>query len=133
MGDFRREMDEMIEQMFGGENGGASDVFMPQTNLAETDKAYEVTLDLPGMKPEEVNVELHNNQLWITGERKQESEEKGKTFHRVERRYGRFQRVIPLAGDVNADDVHADYKDGVLHVNIPKVETARPKRIEVSA
>ncbi len=80
-----------------------------------------------------LHVEFKGDQLWLTGERKHETEEKGKTFHRIERRYGRFERVIPLACPVNEANIAAEYKDGVLHVTVPKAEEARPKRIEVKA
>jgi HSP20 family protein len=127
-------MDQLMEQFFGTEDGGRQlPAFAPRTNVAETDEQYEVTLDLPGMKPEEFNIELKENQLWITGERKQEHEEKGKTWHRVERSWGQFRRVIPLDSPVNAEAVKADYKDGVLHLTLPKDKAAQPKRIEVKS
>ena len=85
------------------------------------------------MKPEEVNVEFKDDALWITGERKHESEEKGKTFHRVERHYGSFRRIIRLGTDVNPETINANYKEGVLTVTTAKTEAARPKRIEVHA
>ena len=132
--DFRREMNQLMSDFLGSENGGEeARWFAPRTNVAETDKGYEVTLDLPGMKPEEFNVELKEGQLWVTGERKHEQEEKGKTYHRIERHYGQFRRIIPLDATVDAERVEADYKDGVLHVTVPKSEAARPKRIEVKA
>jgi HSP20 family protein len=132
--DFRREMNQLVSNFFGGEDGGRGVAgFMPRTNIAETDSGYEVSLDLPGMKPEEVNIELKEGQLWVTGERKCEREEKGKTFHRVERQYGQFRRIIPFDVPVDADKVEAEYKDGVLHVTVPKSETAKPRRIEVKA
>jgi HSP20 family protein len=62
--------------------------FTPTFNLAETEVGFEVTMELPGMKPEEFKVEVKNGELWVTGEKKEEKEEKGKTFHRVERTYG---------------------------------------------
>jgi HSP20 family protein len=102
-------------------------------NVAETEERYEVTVELPGMKPEEFQVELKNGQLWISGEKKEEREEKGKTFHRVERRYGEFRRVIPLPTPVEEGRIEAQYKDGVLHVILPKAAEARPKHIEVKA
>lgn len=128
----RREMNELMDQFFGSDGGTEFALwFAPRVNLAETDQAFEVTVDLPGMKPEEFSVELKEGQLWITGERRQESEEKGKTYHRVERQYGRFQRVIPLPAAVNPEKIEAEYKDGVLHITLPKDETAQPKRIPV--
>jgi HSP20 family protein len=132
--DFRQEMNQLMNQFLSSEDGGEQGLsFAPRTNLAETEQGYEVTLDLPGMKPEEFNIELREGQLWITGERKQEKEEKGKTYHRVERQYGQFRRVIPLDVPVDAEKVEAEYKEGVLRVTVPKTEGARPKRIEVKA
>jgi HSP20 family protein len=102
-------------------------------NLAETENHYEVTVELPGMKPEEFNVELRNGELWITGERKEEKEEKGKTWHRMERRYGEFRRVFRLPLAVEAEKVTAEYKEGILRIAVPKVAEAKPKRVEVKA
>lgn len=132
--DFRREMNQLMRNFFGGENGGREVAwFTPRTNIAETEKGYEVSLDLPGMKPEEFDIELKEGRLWVTGERKQEKEEKAKSYHRIERQYGQFRRIIPLDLPVDADKVEAEYKDGVLHITVPKSETARPKRIEVKS
>jgi len=131
---FRREMDQLMEQFFGAEDGGRDRLaFAPRLNVAETEKEFEVTVDLPGLKPEEVNVELKENQLWISGERRYEHEEKDKTWHRVERSYGQFRRVIPLDARVNPEGVQAEYKDGVLRITIPKDEAAQPKKISVKS
>ena len=78
-------------------------------------------------------MEVKDNQLWITGEKKEEQEQNGKRYHRVERRYGMFQRMIPLTTQVNADHIAADYKDGVLTVRVPKAESAKPKRIPIKS
>lgn len=131
--DFRREMDELFQSFFGSEQGSQLAVFAPTTNVAETDRAYEVTVDLPGVKPEEVSVELKDGQLWITGERKHETEEKGKTYHRIERAYGQFRRVLPLGQNVDPDKITAEYKDGVLRIEVPKSEAALPKKIPVKS
>ena len=108
----RREMDQLFNQFLAGaEDGGEQlQMFAPRTNVAKTDKNYEISVDLPGLKPEEFNVELKEGHLWITGERKQEAEEHGKTYHRVERMYGQFRRVIPLGMDVDPEKVAADKK-----------------------
>ncbi len=132
--DLRHEMDDLLEQFFGAEDGGREGVmFAPRANVAETEREYEITLDLPGLKPEEVNVELKENQLWVSGERRHEAEEKGKTYHRIERAYGQFRRVIPLTSQVKTDAIAAEYRDGVLRITVPKHEAAQPKRIEVKA
>jgi HSP20 family protein len=121
-----------MEKFFGEEgwNGGI-EKFIPRSNLAETEKGFEITVELPGMKPEEFNIEFRNGELWITGEKKEEKEEKGKTFHRVERHFGEFRRVFTLPAAVNEEMVEANYKEGVLHVTVPKAEEAKPKRIAV--
>jgi HSP20 family protein len=99
--------------------------------VAETDAALEVTVELPGMKPDDFKVEVHNGNLWITGEKKEEKEEKGKTFHRYERHFGAFRRIVPLPTTVKAEKVDAIYRDGVLKVALPKTEEVKPKAIPV--
>jgi HSP20 family protein len=132
--DFRKEMDSLFNRFFAGD--GTSEmaqtaVWTPRLNLSETDAAYHVSVDLPGLKPEDVNVELRHGDLWITGERRGETEEKGQTWHRVERYYGQFRRVVRLGDDVNPENVDAEYKDGVLHITVPKAPEAQPKKIEI--
>ncbi|HUG90037.1 MAG TPA: Hsp20/alpha crystallin family protein [Planctomycetaceae bacterium] len=123
-----------MNQFFRGENGGGElSVWTPQVNVSETDEHYEVEVDLPGLKPEEFNVELRHGDLWITGEHKHESEQTEKTWHRIERRVGQFRRVIRLGDDVDPENVNAEYKDGVLHLTVGKSESAKAKRIEVKA
>ncbi len=130
--DLRHEMDDLLAQFFGADDGGQeTTMFAPRANVAETEREYEITFDLPGLKPDEVNVELKENQLWVSGERRHEAEEQGKTYHRIERAYGQFRRIIPLASQVKPDAVEAEYRDGVLRITVPKSETAQPKRIEV--
>lgn len=130
--DFRREMDTMLNRFLSpGEAEERRLPLRPLCNVAETENQYEVTLDVPGMKPDDFNIELKQNELWISGERKEESEEKGRTWHRIERRSGWFQRVVPLGHDADPNQVEAEYKDGVLRVSINKTEEARPRKIEV--
>ena len=105
--------------------------FVPAMSVAETEKTYEITLEVPGLKPEELSVEMKHGELYVSGEKKEEKEEKGKTFHRLERSYGEFRRLIPLVGGVDAEKVEAEYKDGVLKVTVPKTEEAKPKHIKV--
>lgn len=105
--------------------------FAPSTNVVETDAALEVTAELPGLKPEEFKVEVHNGELWISGEKKEEKEEQGKTFHKVERRFGSFRRVVRLPEGFDKEAIDAEYRDGVLKITIPKKEEVQPKHIEV--
>ena len=130
--DLYKEMDQLVQQFLGDENRtpGNSE-FVPHVNIAETDAAYEVTADLPGLKPEDVQIEIHDGQLTISGKRQSESEQKGKTFHRVERRYGEFRRVIGVPATVDEKRITADFHDGVLRVSLPKSEKVKPTRIQI--
>lgn len=130
---FRREMDDFVGRL--QDPGNWSDElasFAPRTNVAETDKQYEITLDLPGMRPEQFNIELHEGRLTVSGERSSEEAQEGKTFHRVERFFGKFSRTFNLGQDVDDSGVRAEYREGVLHIIIPKTEKAQPKRVQVT-
>lgn len=129
--DVGKEMNRLVERFYDGETNGESRFFAPRLDIAETDTSYEVTVELPGMKSEDFNIEFKDGQLWISGERHQESEEKGKTYHRMERRHGQFRRVIALGTDVDVDKVEASYRDGILSLNVPKIPAAQPRRISV--
>ena len=133
-GDLRRQMDHLFDEFMGTSNGGnGSRTITPCVNVAETETNYEVTMDMPGMKPEDFDVEYKDGQLWVSGQRKHEKEAKGKTFHRVERSYGHFHRAIPLGSGLDPDKIAAEYKDGVLRLSIAKDETSKPKRITVKS
>lgn len=129
--DLAREVDSLVQNIFDPEERAQHQPkFTPFANLAETEKGYELTLDLPGINAEEVSVELNDDQLVVTGERKSEVED-GKTYHRVERRCGKFRRVLTIPAPVNEDAITADYKDGVLTVSLPKSEKVKPKKIAI--
>jgi HSP20 family protein len=132
--DLRREVEGLFNRALDEEGGagGWMAEFAPRTDIAETENQYEVTAELPGFKPEEIHVELNRELLTISAERKEEKEEKGKTFHRVERQYGTFRRSVTLPNAGEAEKVTAEYKDGVLAVTVPKVEEARPTKIKVA-
>ena len=132
--DFSREMDNVFGQFFKGEGDGKSSLaarWLPRLNLSETDEAFELSFDLPGLNPDDVNVELREGALWITGKRQAESEDEGKKWHRVERMYGEFRRVVRLGDDVDPENIEAEYTDGVLHVSVSKLAKAQPKKIEI--
>jgi len=103
----------------------------PRVDIAETDKAFEIKAEIPEVNKEDVKVTVHNGVLTIRGERKQETEEKGKKFHRVERCYGSFTRSFTLPDNVDEAKISASFKDGVLNIQIQKIEEAKPKSIEV--
>jgi HSP20 family protein len=131
---FDDDLTRVMERFFNPADAwNEMEKFAPTANLAETEAAYEVTVELPGMKTEELNVEFHNDDLWISGEKKEEKEEKGKTFHRVERRSGEFRRVFKLPAAIDKEKVTAEYKEGILRVAVPKIAAAKPKRVDVKA
>jgi len=118
--------------LFRNENDAETkEWFSPQINVVESEAAYEVSLDVPGMQADEFNIEFKDGQLWVTDERKAEQAESGKTYHRVERRYGQFRRVVALPVEVATDRIEAGYKDGVLSIAVPKAPTAMPRKIAV--
>ncbi len=104
----------------------------PAVDVSETDGAYLIKAEIPDVKKEDVKVTVEDGVLTIQGERKQEKEEKGKKYHRVERSYGRFVRSFSLPDLVDEEKVKAEFKDGVLNLQLPKSEKAKPKAIEVT-
>ena len=132
--EFRQDIDQLFQRFFAPENGGErSLMFTPRIDLSESEREYEITVDLPGMKAEDFNVEWKDRDLWITGERSIEMEEHGRTYHRTERQHGRFRRVVSLDMPVEAEKIDAEYKDGVLRLRVPKSEVALPRKIEVKS
>lgn len=98
--------------------------FMPRIDVSESGNAMQVTAELPGMDEKDIQLTLENDALIISGEKKNDVEEKGKNFHRVERSYGSFQRVIPLVSEIQADKVEANFRNGVLNITLPKTQAA---------
>jgi HSP20 family protein len=116
---------------FGDESTAFAD-WSPAMDIEETDSEYVVRADLPAIKKEEVKVGISDGMLTVEGERKQEKEEKGKKFHRVERSYGRFVRRIAVPTDVDSQKVTAKFAEGELQIHLPKSATARPRSIDIS-
>ena len=103
----------------------------PAVDVQETDSEYLVKADLPEVKKEDIRVEIQDGMLSVRGERRQEKEEKGKKFHRIERASGRFERRLAVPAEVDAQTVVAEFKDGVLKVHLPKSAGAKPKTVDV--
>ena len=103
----------------------------PAVDIQETGKEYVVKADLPEVKKEDVKVHLEDGVLTIEGERKQEKEESGKKFHRIERAYGQFMRRFGLPAEVDAAKVQAEFKDGVLNVRLPKTPNGKAKSVDI--
>ena len=105
--------------------------FYPSVDINEGDKAITLKADLPGIKKEDVHIDVNDGVITLRGERKFEKEDKQENYHRIERSYGNFHRsfTLPLTVDISA--IKAKYKDGILEVTLPKTEEAKPKSIPV--
>lgn len=135
MGSLRQEIDELFEGFFGTPtNAGTADVNIPCINVAETEEAIEVTTDLPGIKAEDIDIEIRNAYLTISGqtsEAKETEEDNSRKYHRVERQTGSFSRLVHLPCEVQQDKIDAELKDGVLTVTMPKAEESKSKKITI--
>ncbi len=140
-----RELDDMSERfnrMLGHAatarsstegNKDALTVFdwAPNVDILETPEEFQIKAELPDIKKDDVKVSVDAGVLRIEGERKQEKEDKGKKYHRIERSYGSFLRTFSLPDNIDESQVQADFKDGVLNVRLRKSQKAKPKAIEV--
>jgi len=129
-----RLQDEMTRHWAtGGNTDRRAAGFTPPVDIFEDKEAIYLKAELPGVKPDEVNVNVENNILTLSGERKLEKNEDRNGYHRIERVYGNFTRSFALPNNVATDQVEATMNDGVLTVKIPKKSEAQPKRIEVKS
>ncbi len=133
-----RGMNELAERLWHGFPFGEiaekefETEFMPNVDISETDKQVTVKAELPGIAREDIDISLDENYLIIKGEKKQEKEETGKHFHRLERTFGSFYRSLRLPTLVEKDKIDATFKDGVLTVVLPKSEEAKKKITHVT-
>lgn len=104
----------------------------PSVDISETDNGFEVRAELPGVAKDDLSVSVKDSLLTLSGEKRQENSEDTQNFCRVERHYGNFQRRFTLPSDVVADDIKADYTDGVLTLSIPKPEAAQPTEVPIT-
>src|SRR5690606_12694760 len=130
---FRRELDRLFDDILPTlrDEDEPAAMWMPRLDLTETPDAFVARMDLPGLKREEIQVDVQNNRLTVRGERKTETREEKEDVVRMERSFGTFFRAITLPTDVRWDDVEATFEDGVLTLTIPKAEETKPRRIEV--
>lgn len=131
----QNEMSRMLENFFPSRNPAAatdSGVWRPAVDIHETEDAYTIDVELPGLKKDEVSLNYQDGTLAISGERKQESESHQKNSHRIERFYGKFYRSFSFPTAVDGDRIQASFSDGVLKVSVPKAEEVKPRRIEIA-
>jgi len=111
----------------------ARNAWVPALDVRETDDRFVVTVDLPGMKPDDVDVTFEDGMLTIRGTREFSSESQDEQYHRIERSYGSFARSIRLPRVADSEKINAEFDKGVLTVEVPKREEAKPRTIEVKA
>src|SRR3989440_7534730 len=126
---FSSEINRVFNTLF---DEGVHQRWVPAMDLVESDDHFLLKADLPGLAEDDVNIEIRDNTLTISGERKSEYERKERGWYRVERSTGAFSRSLSLPEGVDADGVTAQFEKGVLEVRIPKPEQRKPRRVEIS-
>ncbi len=134
---FQQQINQLFDDFFRGwglEPFGltrAEELFSPSLDVVETDKEIKVSVELPGMDEKDIDVQVFRDMLTISGEKRQEQEERGQNYWRMERSYGSFRRTVPLPGEVDVDKAEAVFRKGVLTVTLPKAAAATRKQITV--
>jgi HSP20 family protein len=129
----RQLLRSLGDDLFPWPWGARSEAVLPAMDVRENDQHYAVTVELPGVRKEDVHVELEHGMLTIRGEKKSEREEKKEHCRYTERSYGSFSRSFRLPSDVDADRLEASFKDGVLSLSIPRTEQAKPRAIAIKS
>ncbi|PEN14391.1 heat-shock protein [Longibacter salinarum] len=131
--DLQREVDDIFGRFFseGSGSGSNTTTWTPRTDMVESEEGYHLQLDVPGMSKDDLNINIQNNTLTISGERSMQRTSEGEERVRVERAFGTFHRTFALPRSVDAENIQAKYEDGVLTVNVPKAENAQRRRIEI--
>ena len=130
----QNEMGRWMNQVTGpqpGTGNGSTTAWLPAVDVWETDSELVLSFDLPGIPEDQIDVELDDNVLTVTGQRERQQEQSGDRFYRFERRFGTFSRSVTLPQGVDENSIKADYSNGVLEVRVPKPEEPKPKRIQV--
>jgi HSP20 family protein len=128
---FTREIDRVFDAFFGQSDQGRR--WVPPMDLVEVEDHFVLRADLPGLSEGDVNIEVQDAALTISGERKAEHEQREKGWYRIERSFGSFSRSLTLPDGVDPERIEASFSDGVLEVRIPKPEERKPRRISISS
>lgn len=115
-------LSNFVDRFFNDEFFGGKSLsnFSPQVDIAETDKEFELSFQLPGMKKDDINIDVHDDRLTVSGERKMHNEKNERNYHSIESYYGTFSRSFYLPDTANVEKVDASYKDGILKIVLPK-------------
>lgn len=125
------EISRIHDRVFGRPTLEREYTFRPAVDIFEDAEGIHVKAEIPGVKPDEINVDVHDNVLTISGERKLEHEDNKEGYHRVERFYGSYSRSFALPGEISTEDIDAKYEDGVLHLTLPKRPEAKRRQVAV--
>ena len=115
----------------GGEERPLRGAWVPAVNIVEREDAIVISADLPGMRPEDVEVTVEQGTLSIRGERKLEEKKEGETYHRVERLYGLFERTFSLPNTIDTEKIEARFRNGEMHLTLPKREESKPRSVKI--
>ena len=130
----RHELDELFGRLASDWDGKwMTSEFKAACDLSETANAFQVRMDVPGIKPDDITVQVTGDTVHVSGERKEEKEDKGKTYHRVERHSGSFSETVVLPSAVNDEKVQAEFHEGVLTITLPKTEASKTRTVKVQA
>ncbi len=130
----RNLFNDFFNQFLSETDGELPQMMSVSMDVAETDQAFEIQVDLPGIDLDDIDIQIDNNTLTIRGQRNEQTEEKDeeKQYHRVERYSGSFARSVVLPNSVNEDETAAEFKDGVLKIVVPKSDEAKPRKIAIN-
>lgn len=128
---FNRLFNETFSRFLGENEPTAKAAWAPAVDIYEKENSVVLKAELPGVDPKDVDIRIEDGTLYLKGERKFEKETKEENYHRIERSYGSFMRTFQLPRTLNADNVTAEYKDGILTLTLPKREEAKPKAIKI--
>jgi len=127
-----KRFSDIMDEFFNDALSARRDNFVPSIDISESDDSFLISAELPGMSKEDIDISLENGRLSISGERSFEKEEKNKKFHRVETKYGSFERSFQLPDNVDEESISASYENGLLNITIEKSEQEVKKQIEIS-
>jgi len=133
--EFRREYEDLVNRFFGPDPWFSSRLFgqgfSPAVDVKESETEFVIKAEIPGIAQEDLNVSLTGDVLTISGEKKEEKEEKGENLYRVERSFGSFSRSLKMPIEIQEDKIEANYKDGILTLKLPKAESTKKKSIDI--
>jgi HSP20 family protein len=131
----QNELNRLFGRTFGSESTEEvrSAAWVPAVDVAETEERFVITAELPGVKPDDVDISVENSILTVQGERRFYEETKEEDYHRIERRFGSFARSVTLPSTADPEGIQASFDAGVLRIEVPKKEEAKPRKIQIKA